>query len=277
MIYKNIFLTFTFLLLTQLTAVAQDWYVLHVSGNIMNTTTNALVKSGDMLGEDLALQFDTENAKAVVIARSKGKMLLDGSKSTRNENGEFMSLVSQVLFPVQSNKMMSTRRVTFGGEMDISYYFNGGSYVFMSDSVVMKVDKFRYPLSENKKMAVRFNSDGETYNRWIENYGSENNILIDTKAVFEGVNPSHIDMVDVYYLDMSNDKPNPKHIGSFDPIFINEDKLKTELISLKTFLSEHQNESDQTVKQELYQYVLDIYGKVDEEMFKDWSNAVGVM
>ncbi|ANQ48422.1 hypothetical protein MY04_1043 [Flammeovirga sp. MY04] len=275
--YKNIILAITLFLTTSLVSFGQDWYVLHVTGEIINTATNTPIKSGDMLGEDLALQFATNTAKAIVIARSKGKMLLDGSKTSKNADGEFMSLVSQVLFPVQSNKMMSTRRVTFGGEMDISYYFNGGPYVFMSDSVVLNVDKFRYPLTEDKKMAVRFVSEGQAYNRWIENYGPDNKILIDANNVFKDVNTDKIETVDVYYLDMSGEKPNPKHIGSFDPVFINEDKLKTELLSLKKFLSDYQNEPKETVKKELYQYVLDIYGKVDEAMFEDWSEDIGVI
>ncbi|NLR92514.1 MULTISPECIES: hypothetical protein [Flammeovirga] len=276
--FKKIYLAFSVLFTLSFTSsFAQDWYVLHVSGNITNPATNSVLQTGDMINESTSLVFADASSKAIVIQKSKGKMLLDGSKSQKNADGEFMSMVSQVLFPVQVNKQMSTRRVTFGNANDISKYFNGGSYVFMGDSVILEVDKLRYPLDEERKMAVRFTSNNEPYNRWVPNYGTENQIIIEPTKLFDGVSLDSIDMVDVYYINMQNGKPSPKHVGSFHPVFVDETKLKQELLSLKKFLVKYQDEKDQAVREELYQYVLDIYGKVDIEIFNQWTKEMEII
>ncbi|WP_044200818.1 hypothetical protein [Flammeovirga sp. OC4] len=273
-ITKRFFFSTLITLLISHFTLAQDLYVLHVSGDILNTTNNVNLKVGDMISKDASLSFGSNNAKAIVIGKSTGKMLLDGSKSKKSPTGEFMSLVSEVLFPIQSNKQMSTRSVLFESVANISDYFNGDAYVFITDSIILDINQEKYPLNEEKQMALRFTSGEEIFNRWIPNYG-DNKLLLEKERLFEGASLDEIETVDVYYVIKATRKID--HIGSFNPIFVNQDQLKEELISLKSFLSTNQTEKAEEIQAELYQYVLDIYGQTDFEMFNEWIKEEGII
>ncbi|WP_157491653.1 hypothetical protein [Flammeovirga sp. SJP92] len=271
---KRFFLSTVITLLISHFTFAQDLYVLHVSGDILNTTNNVNLKVGDMISQDASLSFGSNNAKAIVIGKSTGKMLLDGSKSKKTPTGEFMSLVSEVLFPIQSNKQMSTRSVLFETVADISDYFNGDAYVFITDSLILDINQEKYPLNEEKQMALRFTSGEEIFNRWIPNFG-DNKLLLEKDSLFEGASLDEIETVDVYYVVKATRKID--HIGSFDPIFVNQEQLKEELISLKSFLTTNQTSKVEEIQAELYQYVLDIYGQTDFEMFNEWIKNEGII
>lgn len=254
--------------------LAQDLYVLHVNGDIINTSNSTTIKVGDMISNDASLTFSSKNAKAVVIGKSTGKMLLDGSKSTKSSTGEFMSLVSEVIFPIQSNKQMSTRNVLFESVPNISDYFNGSPYVFISDSIVLEINNTKYPLDDEHQMAMRFTSGEDVFNRWIPNYG-DNQLLIEKDEIFEGSSKDQIEVVDVYYVIKETRKID--HVGSFIPIFVNQDQLKEELTSLKSFLETNHSSKKNIIETELYQYVLDIYGQTDYNMFNQWIKSENII
>lgn len=274
LITKKFFLGILVTLLISNFTLAQDLYVLHVNGDILNTTNNANLKVGDMISQDASLSFGSNNAKAVVIGKSTGKMLLDGSKSKKSPTGEFMSLVSEVLFPIQSNKQMSTRSVLLETVADISDYFNGDAYVFITDSIILDINKDKYPLSEANKMALRFTSGEEVYNRVIPTIGT-NKLLLEKDSLFKGASLEEIESVDVYYVIMATRKVD--HVGSFNPIFVDQHQLKEELVSLKSFLETNQKAKDVEIQAELYQYVLDIYGQTDFNMFSEWVKNEGII
>lgn len=269
------FLSFLVSILITNFALAQDLYVLHVSGDILNATNNVNIKVGDMIAKDASLSFSSSNAKAVVIGKDTGKMLLDGSKSTKSSTGEFMSLVSEVLFPIQSNKQMSTRSVTFETVASISDYFDGSPYVFISDTIILEINKEKYPLSETNQMALRFTSGEDVFNRWIPSYGN-NQLLLEKDVLFEGAQLDQIETVDVFYV-IKEEKVKIDKIGSFDPIFVDQDRLKNELVSLKSFLETNQTSNEEEIQKELYQYVLDIYGNTDFDVFNEWIKTENII
>ncbi|MBB6460759.1 hypothetical protein [Flammeovirga kamogawensis] len=265
---------FLLIVLTSTGANAQELYVLHVNGNIVNTTNNTNLAVGDVITKSTSLNFASNDSKAIVIGTESGKMLLDGSKITATPDGEFMSLVTDVLFPVNSNKQMSTRSVTFDTIHHVSDYFNGAPYVFIADSIILEIDSIKYKLDDEKMMAIRFSDGDNVYNRWIPNYGN-NQVIIMPDSLFKGAVTEKIEVVDLYYVIKATRDVKP--IGSFIPVFINQHKLKEELLSLKTFLNNNTKTPEQEVERELYQYILDIYGKTDYRIFKNWVVQEGII
>jgi len=244
-------------------------YVIHVKGSVTNKTSGAILKIGDKINSEDQLKFATQDA-LVVIMSAKGKYTLSPSVKANNSN-EFIAYVNNAMLPLKSNGHLSTRGN--GSEIihDLKGYFGTSTFNIIGDQLELKIDTIKYPITESKYMIYRYVNNGTVVSKKIEKRGDQ--LIINKKALYtykgNYIDPSKIQNVDIYYYDSKANKSS--RLVGFNPQFIDEEQLKSELWVQKKILGEQNLSSDQVTK-ELVSYVFDVYGKTDEAKLIDWIN-----
>jgi hypothetical protein len=264
--YLFLSLLLSFFLITS-TFAGEDLYVIHVKGNVSNKATGVILKIGDKINSEDQLKFATQDA-LVVIMSAKGKYTLSPSAKPNNSN-EFIAYVNNAMLPLKSNGHLSTRGNGSDLVHDLKAYFGTSTFNIIGEQLELKIDTLKYPLTDSKYLIYRYMNNGTVVSKKIEKRGGQ--IIINKLALYtykgNFIDPSKIQNVDIYYYE-SKDNKSSRLVG-FNPQFINEEQLKSELWVQKKILEEQNVKSDQITK-ELVSYVFDVYGKTDESKLVDW-------
>jgi hypothetical protein len=259
-------ITILLLLFTLSISYAQTHFVLHIKGNILRKDNKQALKIGEQIGEDVQLVFGTPDAVAVVMSKEKGRMVLDGKQSKKEANGEFVAMMKDALLPMKSNMMMSTRGSVEEEIVNFKDYFGENDFAVIGDKLRLKVNKDKYPLTDQQVIVVKYVYEGKNINKQILNEGDW--ITIEKKAIFDnGVDIENVEKVDLYYYNKTS--KDFSKLVTFHPVFVEEDELKAEISTLVKFL--HESEMPSTkIKSEVTSFVRDLYGKIDELQLKQW-------
>ena len=106
---KKLLLAFCVSALTS-TSYAQEYFVLHVFGEIHNPKTNSNLKTGDKLSATDNIKFMGQGAKAMVMSPSSGRFVLAPSaKNKKSEETGFLMSVKNAVLPPDNVSYLSTR------------------------------------------------------------------------------------------------------------------------------------------------------------------------
>ncbi|GAB4335717.1 MAG: hypothetical protein OHK0038_13540 [Flammeovirgaceae bacterium] len=257
---------FLLLFFTLSISYAQTHFVLHVKGNILRKDTKQALKIGEQISEDTQLIFNTPNALAVVMSKEKGRMVLDGRQSKKEANGEFVALMKDALLPMKTNMMMSTRGSVDEEIVNFKDYFGENDFAIIGEKLKLKINKDKYPLTDQQVIVVKYTYEGKNINKQI--LSEENWITLEKNAIFDnGVDVEKVEKVDLYYYNKTS--KDFSKLVTFHPIFVEEDELKAEVSTLVKFLHEAEMPSAK-IRSEVTSFVRDLYGKIDELQLKQW-------
>lgn len=264
-------------ILSYITVEAQSYYVLHVNGEILKSDESPLA-AGDMLEGEMSLIFGNNQAHAVVMSTDAGRMVVDGKNVAKDENGRFLSFVQQAIFPMKSDRQISTRGVD--DNIDVKNFeeffgakgeHKGGGYLVIGEEFTINYDTETYPESENNIFIYKYQHNGEKVQKIIKGKNGE---LTFNKAKLYTSHGVYIDPQDAgvisFYFGNKKDKSSFKELVSFKPSFIADKNLKHELDILQKFLTKNDVMEGEELKRELLQYTVDVFGYTNPKIFLDW-------
>lgn len=250
--------------------LAQDYYVLQVKGKITVKKTGKEVAPGDMLDATDELKFETQDATAVIISKTDGRMVLNGKKVEKSEDGEFLALLKNALLPMKQNMKMSTRGANSEEVVNLKDYFGTENFVIIGDELRIKLNEAKYPVSNEKIFVFRYEYNGKPISKIIQ--FEEKDMIVSKETLFsvneEPINPEEILQADIWYFNRSTDEKNRE--VSFKPVFVDETQLAQEVGLLKDFLKQNGTEKKNEIKKEVFSFVNDVYGTVDPVILDSW-------
>ncbi len=264
-------LALIFLLICTNSAFAQTYYVMNVKGKITLVSGQILAR-GSKIDASTQLKFGDATAKAIVLNSQNGRMILDGNKSKKSGDGELMAFVKEALLPLKSNLRLSTRGNKDSKEIvNFKDYFGDAEYLIIGDDLEINADQSKFPLGNNKMMIALYSIDNKTIKKKIKTDG--NKLIFDKTKLFthkeQTYDPSNIQSFKLYYFNKQTGASSEE--ANFKPVFVSEQEFAEEIKTVINFLSGIQGLKGDQLHQELYHYVLDVYGKISYPIFIEWS------
>ena len=238
----------------------ENFKVIRVNGTIVNEKSNSNLSAGSVFSDNDKLSFGNSSSRAAVI-NSKGRYILASNSSSNAYAKSFLT-------PAMSN--MSSRSGAIVNQVDLKNHFSGNYLIFKTSEV--KISKENFPMDKEHFFFIRYEYKGEPIDKRLKYV---NDTLIINKSELMTVdgmpipNPNITNMK-IYYYETISTPPSKIEIGAFNPVFVNEDELKSEVSILLEGLPD---KTKQEKIDEVLSYVNDFYGKPDKENLTDWLEA----
>lgn len=250
---------------------AQSYYVLHVEGTITLEDSGVPIKVGDKVSSEASLIFENDKAKAIVMGRKQGRQLLsplfsDGVKGTKKSGTEeLVVLLNEVLHPMQKIDMKMSSRKSPTGEKKLRTFFGEEKFVVIGKSIPIRLDYSFYPLDKIDIVLSYYTSDGKTVMDTLPTL-PHNVILLHQDSIYKGVDPK---------LVTDNKFEKLQKYGSMTGleteieslVFLEEDYLRKQVDVLKHF---YRLSPRKELYKEIALFVMEAYGKVDQDHLFDW-------
>jgi hypothetical protein len=257
------FFFFSLLTFFPLAVLSQDYFIVHVTGKIIHTTTQKELQTGDLLKQEDVLSFSGQKAWAILINTSGQQFFLQQEIS--GDSAQSVGLTAQA---IEKTIYLATR-ISKGPVDNLRSYFAGAQFVFIGDDFYLEVDPEKYPLDEKLFLLYRYEYNGRTITHKIPQ--TKHVIHLSKPFLYEYKGDS------ISYLKTSNTEITifnsmtnlPAYAAGLRPIWLNEEQLKKELQLLQK-INNRQKRSRTELKKVFLQYVLDVYGKTDEIIFMNW-------
>lgn len=260
------------LLLMWLVAVvplqANDYYILHIKGEIKLKSTGKTLKPNDKITAKDEIVFGSSEAMAAVVSTEGGRMILRANTAEVEEgSSELARFVQHNLMPATGR--MSTRDAGvftvdedfvrhFTGSLDNNSYYRG-QYVILGKQELHTAIATAYPLDDSHLFYVSYTYKGETINKMLASEG--NRFILNEREIYEvddsPIPASEASEFKLYYYDMQEEES--RLLCEFIPVFVAEEEIKEALTPLVPHL---QKMSKEQRIGEAKAYLADIYGKV---------------
>jgi hypothetical protein len=252
---KYLFLTGIFLmtlLLTSADKLLDEYKVIKVTGEILYKNSGKQMSTGDVFKSNSPLKFSSDNSRAAVISKLKGRFLLAPPSETRKTN----------LVPAVNN--ISSRSGAIVNELDLKNHFSG-DYLIL-DQLKLPISEKTFPQDDAHFFFLSYEYNGEKIAKKLSSDG--NKVIIDKEKVFsidgDSIDPFNTEMV-LFYRDASS-KEN-KMISKFNAVFPDSETLKEEV---KVILNEYDEKTDEKKFNEVKGYLTEFYGKPYEDNLREW-------
>jgi hypothetical protein len=274
---KHCILALFFIVVSFQTTFSQEdrYFVAHLKGQIIHSATGKPLKVGDVVSSADAIVFASPEAKAIVMHTQKGRWLLDGKKATKNDSGEFLSFVKDVLMPGATDIRLSTRGglnydLDYRKVQDFKGFFGEGRYVFIGDELKIGTDLTRFPVGATHSFVYSYTANGASVKNRLGVEGS--NVVFNKQKLYRArgveINPQTVEKAELVYFNEST-KEETK-LTTFQPIFVDEKTLVLEIKSVAGFLNSNNVMEADKIKNELFDFVLEVYGPINRNVFNDW-------
>lgn len=236
----------------------ESFKVIRVNGTIVNEKSNSNLSAGSVFTDNDKLTFGNSSSRAAVI-NSKGRYILASNSSANAYAKSFLT-------PAMSN--MSSRSGAIVNIVDLKNHFSGNYLIFKTSEV--KISKDNFPMDENHFFFIRYDYKGESINKQLKFVSDTLVINKSELMMINGIpipNPN-VKNMKIFYFDKI--KNIPTEIGAFNPVFVNEDELKTEVsILIEGIPSKTKGQKID----EVLSYINDFYGKPDKENLTEWLES----
>lgn len=226
---------------------ADTYKVIKVNGQIIYVKSGSSMKMGDVFAPSTSLKFKTNESRAAVISKIKGRFILTQGASGARSN----------LLPAMNN--ISSRAGALLNIIDLKNHFQG-KYVILGE-MLLTIGKDAFPMDDKHFFFLRFDYNGEVINKRLPIkdgklvLNRDEIYKIDGKAI-EG----DVKEMTLYYRD--NEKKANNKINSFNPVFPDISLLKDEL---NIIISEYSEKDADKKKSEITSYINEFYGKPDKD------------
>ncbi len=230
--------------------------VIRVIGSITHTNNGKALYTGDKVRSNEKLKFRTQQSKAAVISRRKGRFILSASVNNKKLG----------LMPAMNN--ISSRAGALINSLDLKKHFEG-KYLIM-DGYEVEIGDKSYPMNANNFFFLRFDYNGEAISKKLNFEGNklhmtEDEIMkVDEKSI---TLPEDAEMK-LFYRD--NAQNSSTEIAVFTPIFADNEILKMEV---GIILDEYSDADSKTKVEEVTSYLNENYGKPHKDNLTTWLKA----
>lgn len=229
-----------------------EYKVIKVIGDIVYKQSGKSMSTGDVFKSDSPLIFKTDNSRAAVISRVKGRFVL--APPSRKQTTNLVPAVNTI----------SSRSGAIVNALDIKNHFQGDYLII--DEIAVPVSPQTFPQDKNHFFFLSYEYKGEDIMKKLANRGEK--LVIIKKDVFsidgKPIEPYNTKM-NLYYRDATS-KENTK-LSTFNGVFPDEDLLKKEV---QVILNEYKNKPDAEQFQQVKGYLTEFYGKPFDSSLRDW-------
>lgn len=226
--------------------------VISVQGRIVFKKSGEDMKRGDIFVSGTALDFITNQSRAALANKSKGRFVLTG-----NTKGKIKML------PAVNN--ISSRSGALLNIVDLKKHFSDRYLILKRSEVQIGQDAF--PMDGDNFFYLVYDHNGEKIAKKLRSEGSY--LIFDKDEIYQVDGqpiPYEEKEMTLYY---RSDGKGSK-INSFTPVFPDMDELKAEIdVLLSTFA----NASDEDKMNEITGYLQEFYGNPYKDNLNNWLKA----
>ncbi len=232
--------------------VVDEYKVIKVIGKITYKKSGQEMSTGDVFKSSASLVFKSDNSRAAVISRVKGRFVLAPPSKAQTTN----------LVPAVNT--ISSRSGAIVNELDVKRHFEGDYLII--DEVAVPVSPQTFPQDEQHFFFLSYEYDGEKIMKKLGNRSEK--LVINKKEVFsidgKSIDPFDTEMT-LYYRDAKS-KENTK-LSTFSLVVPDEELLKREV---SVILSEYSDKPEDEQFKQVKGYLTEFYGKPFDQSLKNW-------
>lgn len=231
---------------------ADTYKVIKVNGQILYVKTGSSMKMGDVFAPTTSLKFKTNESRAAIISKIKGRFILTSGSSGDKSN----------LLPAMNN--ISSRAGALLNVIDLRNHFQG-KYVVLN-KMKLKIGEDAFPMDENHFFYLQFEYNGETIRKKLP--VEEGKMVLSKKEIYKVDDQpitGEISEMTLYYRD--SEKKTSTKISMFNPVFPDMSTLKDEL---NIIISEYSDKEKDKKKSEITSYINEFYGKPDKDNLAEY-------
>lgn len=235
-------------------SLLDNYKVIKVDGRIIFANNGKDMHTGDQFNSDEKLEFKTQESRAAVISKQKGRFVLKPSATNSNAAN---------LLPAMNN--VSSRAGALINTIDLKNHFSDNYLVL--DEMDLKINESAYPMSKDNFFYVQYQYNGEAINKKLGFKGDT--LELNPKEIFTIDNklveiPLKTKM-SIYY--RNNAEGKSIKISDFNLIVPNDNELVEELNIITGELTDKENNK---VKDEITGYLNEFYGKPQKDNLNYW-------
>lgn len=233
-------------------AESDKFNVITVQGKIIFKKSGEEMKRGDIYISGTRLSFLSNNSRAAIVNKSKGRFVLTGSSKGKIK-----------VLPAVNN--MSSRSGALLNVVDLKKHF-ADRYLILKRSEV-QIGSAAFPMDNEHFFYLTYDYNGEEIAKKLRHEGDF--LILDKEEIYkidgEAIPYTEKEMTLYYRKDGKGTK-----INSFTPVFADVDILKEEIEILLTSLDDISNE--EKIKH-ITSYLVDFYGTPYKNNLSSWLKA----
>jgi hypothetical protein len=233
-----------------------EYKVIKVIGKIVFKQSGDAMSTGDVFKSDAPLIFKSDNSRAAVISKNKGRFVL--APPARKQTTNLVPAVNSI----------SSRSGAIVNSLDVQRHFEGDYLII--DKVSVPVSPQTFPQDKNHFFFISYTYEGEDIMKKLGNNGEK--LLIDRDELFtidgEPIPPFNTEMT-LFYRD-ATEKSNTK-LSTFRGVFPKEEELEREV---GVILAEYKDKSEEDQFQQVKGYLTEFYGKPYDQSLRDWLQTI---
>lgn len=250
----------------------QTYQVIKVAGVI----TRCQQKGDTLRMEDKVKAADTlcfTNVKgkyavaAIIDLKSKERYIL---KASTDSVGVRKGIVKASL--TRSRAQTGTRRGKINTLLDLGAFFGDDQFLILGGELRLEINPETLAMNADSFFYASYQYRGEKINKKFPAEGKE--LVLSAKELYQ-VDGQPIDAGETTEFTLYYYQPRLKKlqkVSTFSPVFLADEEVSTELtIIFRNLVGEHPEAVDrEAVKKDLIAYLVEVYGKADEENLEDW-------
>ena len=238
-----------------LNAQSQSYTVIHTIGKIYDATSGKYLAKGVKIAENANLKFETESARAAVLSSSRGRFVIQKSKTSTAQSDAIYAL-SSVISPVRGR--LSTRSGSINNALDFKKKFDEGAVALLGNTFRTSVSQASFPMSESMFFYAQYMYKGETINKKLSS--EDEDLIIDVNSFYsiDGSSIDHTLVKDMKLYYFKAEDQSSTFITNMDFTVVSDDALKS--------LLDQFTEEKETVVLEL---INSLYGKCTQEQLQE--------
>lgn len=230
----------------------EKYKVIKVNGRILFKQTQSIMKSGDFFVSGTPLSFSTQQSRAAIVSKLKGRFVISPSSKGQVK-----------ILPAANN--VSSRAGALINLIDIKNHFSGDYLVI--GKMELEIGEDVFPQNESNFFYLTFNYKGELIRKKLGFEG--NKLILDKNEIFkvdgESIPVEKYDMTLFY-----REGKTSRTIGEFSPVFPDLTELKTEV---QIILEEFSDKKDDSKIEEVTAYLNEFYGKPHKDNLSKWLKS----
>lgn len=233
-------------------ANTEKFNVINVQGRIIFKSSGDDMKRGDVYISGTKLNFTTNDARAAIVNKNKGRLILTG-----NTKGKVKVL------PAANN--ISSRSGALLNVVDLKKHFSD-RYLVLKRSEV-QISKQAFPMNRETFFYLTYEHNGEEIAKKLRN--EDDFLILDKDEIYKVDGkpiPYEEKQMTLYY---RKDGKGMK-INDFTPVFPESEELKEEVMILLNGLGDI---SEEEKIKEITGYLHDFYGTPHKNNLNDWLKA----
>jgi hypothetical protein len=228
------------------------YYVIKVSGNIVNAATGQSLGQGDEIQSLDEIQFGDKDVYALVMGDNGDRLKMMFSGTEPDAKGLFKGLVKNSLSKSGKKHFKTRSFITNADIRDLKEFLGDDEFTVIGDALNVQLSKQAF---QDKSVLAKYDINGAMVDKAILDQDLKLNLSRKTL----GVKPSG--EVKLYHVDFfqKNEAVGIEKITRLDVNFIDESALKDEMATIIGVYTKKGFDKD-AMKNYLMEYFVDFYG-----------------